>query len=54
MKAKNYLWLLIPIGIISLIVLSILFAVPEKPIYDSERRQIIEQTPDCGPGGSPC
>lgn len=47
MNSRDYLWLLIPVGIIVLIFLSILY-VPAEP-YDSDLR--IE---NCGPGGITC
>jgi hypothetical protein len=47
MNKRDYLFLLIPIGIIALIILSVLY-VPTEP-YDSDSR--IE---NCGPGGTTC
>ena len=47
MKNKDYIWLLIPIGIITLIILSVLY-VPAEP-YNPD--SIIE---NCGPGGTTC
>lgn len=54
MKASDYLWLIIPISIISLVVLSFLFIEPEEAVYDWEGQQLFEQTQYCGPGGSSC
>lgn len=49
MKFKDYLWLLIPIGILILIILSVLYIPSEK--YDPDFDPRIE---NCGPGGMPC
>jgi hypothetical protein len=49
LKGFDWLWLLIPIGIITLIILSILYVPAEK--YDPNYDPRIE---NCGPGGTWC
>ena len=49
MKPNDYLWLLIPLGVIALIILSILFIPAEK--YDPGFDPRVE---NCGPGGTSC
>lgn len=49
MKPEDYLWLLIPLGVITLIILSVLFIPAEK--YDPDFDSRIE---NCGPGGTSC
>lgn len=49
MSKKDYLWLIIPIGIAVLIILSVIYipAEPYDPDYDS-------RVENCGPGGTIC
>lgn len=49
MNKRDYLWLLIPAGVILLIVLSVLY-IPSEP-YDPGYDPRIE---NCGPGGTTC
>lgn len=49
MNKRDYLYLLIPLAILALIILSILYVSSEP--YDSEYDPGIE---NCGPGGTRC
>lgn len=49
MKDKDYLWLLIPGGILLLIILSIMYVPAEPPDPSGDNR-----VQYCGPGGTEC
>ena len=50
MKKKDWLWILIPIGIIILIILSVIY-IPSNEYNEPDYDPRIE---NCGPGGTWC